>query len=308
MILYQWTLGILPHARSISVLYTSSILFVSWNQWSHAVSGHGAAEFWISRALPMSIKLPNAIYGDILNWGRGSQSTGIRSGSVPSIRANLSLVQFQVRFPSPHSMRWCSTISTVAQFPHLSVGIILIIWSLTFVGRMLCIILYHQFFQGLPLHFSKLLSSLCVAKVLLCAFLGSLTMFWALCAMCHIFVSYMSVRTLCFLVMAHTLHPLRIISGIPVQVGSYLWKVDCCSVTLDPKYISILMLRSWILDIVSSCSGETVHDPLPSCWSGPNLPLSSSYKVDIGTRNICPFHMNHEIDVFSWCMLSSEGG
>ena len=41
-------------------------------------------------------------------------------------------------------MRRCATVSTVAQFPRLSVGTILILWSLTFVGRMSCIILYHS--------------------------------------------------------------------------------------------------------------------------------------------------------------------
>ena len=144
--------------------------------------------------------------------------------------------------------------------------------------------------QGLPLHFSTLSTSLHVAKVLLCAFLGSLSLLWAMFATWHIFVSYMSVITLSFLEMAHMVHPSRIVSGIPVQAGSYLWKVDCCSVTVDPKYLLILILSSQILDIVASCGGETpryciaggilsLKGGLLLCDSRSQVPINSDFIV-----------------------------
>ena len=142
--------------------------------------------------------------------------------------------------------------------------------------------------RGIPLQFSTLSTSLYVAKVLFCAFLGSLTLLWALWATCHIFVSYISVITLSFLVMVHTLHPSRIVSGIPLQAGSYLWKVDCCSVTLVPKYVSILMSPSRILEIVSSCGGETVHDPFAFMLNRSQPPSFFLCKLTWGTGIFVP--------------------
>ena len=202
-------------------------------------------------------------------WGRVSHSTVIRSGSVPSIRASLSLVHFQIRFPSPHYMRRCSTVSTVAQFPHIYVGTILILWSLTFFGKMSCIILYHSALfvpdiEASPTFFHTLDQSVCDQSLVMrisCVPDSVLSIVWNVSYICLLYVRSDSELPCNGTYAASIAYRLRYSSAGGIQP----LKVDCCSVTLDPKYVSIPILPSWSLEIVSFCGGETVHDPFPSC-------------------------------------------
>jgi hypothetical protein len=84
--------------------------------------------------------------GHSAHCGRKSHSLGIYVGIVLGMRAGFCVVRCQFSGPSPHSMRQCCIVSCMPQLLHLSVGDILILWRRTFVGRMLCITLYHTAF------------------------------------------------------------------------------------------------------------------------------------------------------------------
>jgi hypothetical protein len=84
--------------------------------------------------------------GHSAHCGRKSHSLRICVGIVLRMRASFCVVHWQLCGSSPHSMRRCCIVSCVPQLLHLSVGDILILWRRTFVGRMLCITLYHAAF------------------------------------------------------------------------------------------------------------------------------------------------------------------
>ena len=118
------------------------------------------------------------------NWGRTSHSTGMFAADVRRILAMILFVRPHVVVPSSHSVMRCPTV--VPQSLQVSVGDILIRWSLTFVGIMTCITVYHvavsnpdtgaacKFFQIVTQsafgHNFVIFMSWCVLSVLISAF------------------------------------------------------------------------------------------------------------------------------------------
>jgi len=120
------------------------------------------------------------------NWGRTSHSTGMFAADVRRVLAMILFVRPHVVVASSHSVRRCPVVSLLPQSLQMIVGDILIRWSLTFVGIMTCITVYHvavsnpdtgaacKFFQIVTQsafgHNFVIFMSWCVLSVLISAF------------------------------------------------------------------------------------------------------------------------------------------
>jgi len=106
--------------------------------------------------------------GHSVKWGRRSQSLGIRSGIACSIQAR-HFVRVHICSPSPHSMWRRLGVFVLSLFLHASVGIMHILKSLTLVGKISCITLYHAALvasvtgasQGFSLLYARLFVAIC---------------------------------------------------------------------------------------------------------------------------------------------------
>jgi len=139
-----WRRGSFPHSHPFRATDTTSTLTASWSRWSLVTSVPVAVVFgiWLDWPTPTILHVA-VLVGHSVKWELRSQSLGIRSGIVRSMQARRCFVHVHICSLSPHSMRRWQNVSGLSHFLHASVGTMRILKSLTFVGRISWITLYH---------------------------------------------------------------------------------------------------------------------------------------------------------------------
>jgi len=87
---------------------------------------------------------PCLLGGHILNWGRSTESCGVRDGIVRNFLASRFIVYCHIVRASPQAINLCSKVSVAVHLRQVSEGTILIPGSRTLVGIMSCMMRYHR--------------------------------------------------------------------------------------------------------------------------------------------------------------------